>query len=111
MVSAPPPAGLVEGVTDPTTIAGKDVVGFDSVKALEAEVPFEFVTETAAVPGNAALLAGTKAVSCVALTKVVALTNCVGLTCCRSSTPFQFTTASLVKFEPFTVSVKPCAPQ
>jgi hypothetical protein len=49
-----------------------------------------------AVPAIAAFAAGMEAVSCVALTKVVAC-----------AVPFQLTTASLVKFVPFTVSVKP----
>src|SRR4029077_20754319 len=50
-----------------------------------------------AVPGNAACVAGMEAVNCVALTKVVVC-----------PVPFQFTFASLVKFVPFTVNVKPC---
>ena len=49
-----------------------------------------------AEPGNAVSVGVIAAVSCVALTKVVA-----------RGEPFQFTTASLVKFVPFTVSVKP----
>jgi len=73
----------------------------------EGDVPTELVTVTLAVPGNAALAAGTNAVSWVALTKVVALTGGPEPFGFKSSAPFQFTTASLVKFVPFTVSVKP----
>jgi hypothetical protein len=71
-----------------------------SVTGEEGDVPTEFVTVTFAVPGNAAAVAGIAAVSWVALTKVVG-----------SGEPFQFTIASLVKFVPFTVSVKPCVLQ
>lgn len=70
--------------------------GVERVKGNEGDVPFELVTATTTGLGNAAWAAGMEAVSCVALTKVVAC----GL-------PFQFTTASLAKFVPFTVSVKP----
>ncbi len=76
------------------------VAGVESVKGEEDDVPIEFDTVTPAVPGNAAWAAGMEAVSCVALTKVVAC-----------AVPFQFTSASLVKFVPVTVSVKPCALQ
>jgi hypothetical protein len=84
------------------------VLGVAIVMGEEGEEPAKFDTVTLAVPGNAALVAGTKAVSCVALKKVVALTGLPVLSSFKSSTPFQFTTASLVKFVPFTVSVKPC---
>lgn len=70
--------------------------GVERVKGNDADVPIEFVTVTPAVPGNAAWAAEMGAVSCVALTKVV---GCAA--------PFQFTIASLVKFVPFTVNVKP----
>ena len=54
------------------------------------------MTVTAAVPGKAGWAAGIEAVICEELTKVVV-----------SGAPFQFTIASLVRFVPFTVSVKP----
>jgi hypothetical protein len=76
--------------------AASAAVGVERVKGTEAEVPTELVTVTAAVPGNAGWAGGIEAVICVALTKVVV-----------SATPFQFTIASLVRFVPFTVSVKP----
>jgi hypothetical protein len=80
--------------------AASPVVGVESVKGRDPEAPSEFVTVTAAVPGNAVWVAGIEAVSCVALTKVV---GC--------AVPFQFTVASLVKFVPLTVSVNPCGLQ
>ena len=96
IVSAGPPAAAdvcdsepIEGV--PSAVAGVERVNGDAFDA-----PSEFDTVIPVVPGNAAAVAGTAAVSCVALTKVV---GC--------GVPFQFTTASLVKFVPFTVSVKP----
>jgi hypothetical protein len=76
--------------------AARAVEGVESVKGKEPDVPIEFVTVTVAVPGNAAWTAEMGAVNCVALTNVVVC-----------AVPFQFTTASLVKFVPFTVSVKP----
>jgi len=84
----------------PMAGAASAVVGVESVKGSELDVPFELVTVILAVPGNAGSEAGMAAVTCVALTKVVAC-----------GAPFQFTTASLVRFVPFTVSVKPCALQ
>lgn len=72
------------------------VAGEERVKGKEGEIPAEFVTATTTGPGNAAWVAGMEAVSWVAPTKVVAW-----------GVPFQFTTASLVKFVPFTVSVNP----
>jgi hypothetical protein len=80
--------------------ATSGVAGVESVNGRDDEVPIELVTVTATVPAEAISEAGIAAVSCVALTKVVV---------CRAL--FQFTTASLVKFVPFTVSVKPCALQ
>jgi hypothetical protein len=74
------------------------VLAVVSVTGEDGAVPMEFVTVTPAVPGIAAAVAGIAAVNCVALTKVVG-----------SAAPFQLTIASLVKFVPFTVSVKPCA--
>lgn len=92
------PAPTVFGETEPMPGIGSPPVGEVRVSGKESEVPKEFDTVTAAVPGNAASDAGTKAVSCVALTKVVALFG--------SATPFQLTVASLVKFVPVIVSVK-----
>ena len=85
-------------VCDSETIvgAGSAVAGVEMVKGREADVPIEFVAATTAVPGNATWAAEMEAVSCVALTKVVVC-----------GAPFQFTIASLVKFVPFTVSLKP----
>jgi hypothetical protein len=76
--------------------AASGVAGVERVKGREEDVPTEFVTDTTVVPGNADWGAGMEAVSCVAPTKVV---GCAA--------PFQFTAASLVKFVPFTVKVKP----
>jgi len=85
-------------VCDSEAIVGgaSAAAGVERVKGKEGDVPIEFVTATTTGPGSAARAAGMETVSCVALMKVVAC----GL-------PFQFTSASLVKFEPFTVSVKP----
>lgn len=95
-VSVGLPAGAE--ACDSELIAGATnaVVGLERVKGREPDVPFEFDTVTVADPGNAAWAAGIEAVSCVALTNVV---GCAA--------PFQFTAASLVKFVPVTVSVKP----
>jgi hypothetical protein len=68
----------------------------ERVKGKVPEAPIELVTVTVVVPGNAAWTAEIGAVNCVALTKVVVC-----------AAPFQFATASLVKFVPFTVNVKP----
>jgi len=76
--------------------AASGVAGVERVKGREEDGPTEFDTVTTVVPGNADWEAGMEAVSCVALTKVV---GCAA--------PFQFTAASLVKFVPFTVRVKP----
>jgi hypothetical protein len=95
-VSAGPPAAAE--VCDSELIEGAEsaVAGVERVNGKVPDVPIELVTVTVAVPGNAAWTAEIGAVNCVALTKVVVC-----------ATPFQFTTASLVKFAPFTVSVKP----
>ena len=95
-VSAGLPAEAEFGVTEVRAGVGSAVDGVESVNGSELDAPTEFFTLTPAVPGNAASAAGIAAVSCVALTKVVVCAD-----------PFQFTTASLVKFVPFTVSVKP----
>src|ERR1700746_1438520 len=86
-------------VCDSETIVGaaRGVAGVESVTGTDGDVPTEFVTDTAALPGNAERAAEIEAVSFVALPKVV---GC--------GVPFQLTSESLVKFVPFTVSVKPC---
>jgi hypothetical protein len=99
-VSAELPAAAEVCESDAIVGATSGVAGVESVNGRDDEVPIEFVTVTATVPAKAGSEAGIAAVNCVALTNVVA---------CRA--PFQFTTASFVKFEPFTVSVKPCALQ
>jgi hypothetical protein len=58
-----------------------------------------FTTVTSPVPAAATSAAGIAAVNCVALTNVVV-----------RALPFQFTTAPLTKFVPFTVSVNPAPP-
>ena len=95
-VNAGLPAAVEFGVIELREGVGSGVVGVDKVKGDELDAPIEFFTVTPTVPGNAAAAAGMEAVSCVALTKVVVC-----------AVPFQLTTASLVKFVPFTVSVKP----
>ena len=90
------PAGAEFGAIEVRVGVGSAVAGVERVKGDELDVPIEFVTDTPARPGNEVSVGGMTAVSCVALTKVVVC-----------ATPFQFTTASLVKFVPFTVSVKP----
>jgi hypothetical protein len=80
--------------------AASAVAGVERVSGNELDAPIEFFTVTPTVPGNAVSVAGIEAVSCVALAKVVVC-----------AVPFQFTTASLVKFVPFTVRVKPCVLQ
>jgi hypothetical protein len=90
-------------VCDSVLIPGAgSAAGVVSVKGNPLDTPTEFVTETTGDPGNAASAAEIVAVNCVG----VALLKVVGC-----ATPFQFTTASLVKFVPFTVSVKPCVLQ
>ena len=60
-------------VCDRETSVGvaRGVVGVESVKAAELDVPTVFDTVTPAVPGNAASAGVMEAVSCVALAKVV----------------------------------------
>lgn len=62
-------------------------------------VPLVFVTVMLALPPLAISAAGIAAVTCVPLTNVVVC-----------GAPFQFTTAPVRKFVPFTVSVKPLPP-
>ena len=95
-VSAGLPAGAEVSDSELIVGAASAVVGVERVKGEEPDVPIEFVTVTTAVPGKAAWAADMEAVSCVAVTKVVIC-----------AAPFQFTSASLVKFVPITVSVKP----
>lgn len=90
------PAAAEFGAIEVREGVGGAVAGVERVNGNELDAPTEFDTVTRAVPGNAAFVAGMEAVICVALTKVV---GCAA--------PFQFTTASLVKFAPFTVSVNP----
>lgn len=99
-VSADVPAGADVWESAPIAGAGSGVAGVEIVKGNEPDAPIELVTVTGTVPAKAISGAVTEAVNCVALTNVVA--------CCA---PFQFTLASLVKFVPFTVSVRPCALQ
>ena len=95
-VTAEPPAAAE--VCDNALIAGATsaVVGVEIVKGNAPEAPTEFVTVTATGVAKATCAGGIEAVNCVALTKVVAC-----------AVPFQLTIASLVKFVPLTVSVKP----
>jgi len=95
-VNAGLPAAALFGETELILGGRSGAAGVERVKGNELDAPSEFVTVTPVVPGNAALVAGMEAVTCVALTKAVVC-----------ATPFQFTTESLVKFVPFTVSVKP----
>jgi hypothetical protein len=96
-VRAELPAAAEFGVTELSAGVGSAVVGVDKVKGNEPDAPIEFFTVIPTLPGKAATAGGIEAVSCVALTNVVACTA-----------PFQLTTEPLVKFVPFTVSVKPC---
>ena len=75
---------------------GRFVAGVVVVKVAVFDVPAALDTETRATPGNAVSVAKIEAVSRAELPKVVARGN-----------PFQFTTESFAKFEPFTVNVKP----
>ena len=95
-VSAGLPAAAVDCDSELIEGVASAVDGVEMVKGKEPDDPIEFVTVTDAVPGNAAWTAEMGAVNCVALTNVVVC-----------AAPFQFTTALLVKFVPFTVSVKP----
>jgi len=90
------PAAAEFGAIELRVGVGGAAAGVERVKGEVADVPIEFDTVTTAVPGNAASVAEMEAVNCVALTKVP---GC--------ATPFQFTFASLVKFVPVTVNVKP----
>jgi len=94
------PAGAELGVTAVSVGVTSAVVGVTIVKGCEFEVPIELDTVTPAEPGKAVSDGVIAAVSCVALTNVVARPD-----------PFQFTTASLVKFVPVTASVRPVALQ
>ena len=76
--------------------AASGVLGVVMVNGRFFEVPIELDTETAAVPENAVSAGKIAAVSWVELTNVVA-----------RGEPFQLTTASVVKFVPFTASVRP----
>jgi hypothetical protein len=78
--------------------AGRFVAGVVVVKVTVFDVPAAFDAETRATPGNATSVAKIEAVSRAELPKVV-----------WRGKPFQFTAESFVKFEPFTVNVKPLA--
>jgi hypothetical protein len=95
-VSVGLPAAAEVCDSEPIVGAASGAAGVERVKGRKPDVPIEFDTVTTAVPGNAAWAADMEAVSCVALLKV---DGCAA--------PFQFTRASLVKFVPVTVSVKP----
>jgi len=88
------PAFALFGESELTDGMGSGVVGTVIVKMAEFVVATALVTVTVAVPWNAVCAGVSVAVSCVEFTNVVG----------RSGAPFQLTTASLVKFEPFTVS-------
>ena len=75
---------------------GRFVVGVMVVKVAVFDVPAAFDTEMRATPGNAVSVAKIEAVSRAEFPKVV-----------TRGKPFQFTTESFEKFEPFTVNVKP----
>jgi hypothetical protein len=94
--SAGPPAGPEVCDSEPIMGAASVPAGVESVNDLDADVPIEFVTVTATVPGKAAMAAGMEAVRTVALLDSIVC-----------PVPFQFTTESLVKFVPVTVNVKP----
>lgn len=98
MVTEGPPAAPNVGDMEATVGVPRLVLGVDSVNGNEFDVPTEFETVIVALPGKAASAGDTGTVSCVALTNVVGLGGGV---------PFQLTTESLVKFDPFTVSVNP----
>jgi hypothetical protein len=88
------PAFALFGESEEMDGMGSGVVGVVIVKVAEFVVATALETVTVAVPGNAVCAGVSVAVSCVEFTNVVG----------RSGAPFQLTTASLVKFEPFTVS-------
>lgn len=94
--ATPAPAEAEFGVIEVSVGVGNPPAGVVSANGNEFETPIEFDTVTTTAPGSAASAAGINAVSCVAVPKVVVC-----------DIPFQFTFASLVKFVPFTVSVKP----
>jgi hypothetical protein len=96
------PTVALFGMSELMTGRGSEA-GAVRVKFEAPEVVVELDTVTAAVPrvpGKAVSVAKIVAVSCVGLTNVVGRGN-----------PFQFTTSPSTKSVPFTVSVKPVAPQ
>ena len=99
-VSAGLPAATLDWDRAVTDGAGSGVAGVSMVKDSEPEVPSELDTVTVAEPENAVSVGRMAAVNLVALTKVVA-----------RGEPFQLTSASLVKFVPVTVRVRPVALQ
>lgn len=107
LIKVPTAAVAIVNVADwPATIVcgpvGLDIVKSPIVNVSAVDAPPPGVglnTVTAAEPEVAISLAGTAAVSCVALPKVVV-----------SATPFHFTAELLTKFVPVTVSVKAVPP-
>lgn len=96
------PTAALFGMSEVITGTGSEP-GTVSVKLKAPEGVVELETVTAAVPrvpGKAVSAGEIVAVSCVALTNVVGRGD-----------PFQFTTSPSTKSVPFTVNVKPVAPQ
>jgi len=96
----PAPAGAEFGVIEVRVAGWNPPAGVEIVSGREFDVPREFATVIAAVPREAVSVAGIEAINKFALLKFVAW-----------AAPSQSTVASLLKFVPFTVSVKPCALQ
>lgn len=92
--AAPTEAEVCE--REPMDGATSPVIGVETVNVEVPEVPSALDTVMVAGPGKAVSVGKIAAVIWVALTKVVARDE-----------PFQLTTASLVKFVPVTVSVRP----
>lgn len=96
------PTAALFGMSEVMTGTGSEL-GAVSVKLKAPEGVVELDTVTAAVPrvpGKAVSAGKIVAVSCVALTNVVGRDD-----------PFQFTTSPSTKSVPFTINVKPVAPQ
>jgi hypothetical protein len=95
------PTATLFGMSEVMTGNGSELGAVIMEKGRELEVIVgELDTEIAAVPWNAVSVAETMAVSCVGLTNVVGRGD-----------PFQFTASPSTKSVPFTVNVKPVAPQ
>ncbi len=89
------PAAVLDCESDTRPGAAR-LAGVIRLNVREFDAPTELDAETFTCPGKAVSVGRIVALNCVELTNVVAW-----------GTPFQFTTASLVKFVPFTVSVIP----